>query len=282
MTTETDRHCTDLTQLSSREQLSALMDGALPEDQTRFLLRRLQHDAELAASWERWRLAGDTLRGVAPAQRLPLDFALRVSTSLHGVGLPSQVTHSAQRGTHWRRWGTGTAVAAALAVVALLARTPLQPAAHPAQAPARAPTLALAVPPPATPKPAPATPPAPTALAHAPEFLAAATALAASKPARRTRNQVAPVLVAAGDAPVAASVVSAAPVEIASRPWPRKILPQYDSNSGLTVGFGEHAGPLAAPNPFVSPVFAKPPKLLSDDAPAQLKTHAPAEASLQP
>ncbi|MFN7137618.1 MAG: RseA family anti-sigma factor, partial [Thermomonas sp.] len=58
-TPDTDRHCIGLTQLSSREQLSALMDGMLPEDQTRFLLRRLQHDAELAGSWERWRIASD-------------------------------------------------------------------------------------------------------------------------------------------------------------------------------------------------------------------------------
>ena len=96
MKTETDRHCIDLTQLSSREQLSALMDGALPEDQTRFLLRRLQHDAELAANWERWRIAGDAMRGIAPTQHLPVDFAQRVAASLHGVGLPSQAAHAAQ------------------------------------------------------------------------------------------------------------------------------------------------------------------------------------------
>ena len=70
----------DLTQLSSREQLSALMDGALPADQTRFLLRRLQHDAPLAECWQRWRLAGEVMRGLAPAQRLPADFALRRCT----------------------------------------------------------------------------------------------------------------------------------------------------------------------------------------------------------
>ena len=92
MKTETDRHCIDLTQLSSREQLSALMDGALPEDQTRFLLRRLQHDAELAANWERWRIAGDAMRGIAPTQHLPVDFAQRVAASLHGVG-PVSYTH---------------------------------------------------------------------------------------------------------------------------------------------------------------------------------------------
>ena len=60
----------DLTQLSSREQLSALMDGALPADQTRFLLRRLQHDAPLAECWQRWRLAGEVMPPEAFAGRV--------------------------------------------------------------------------------------------------------------------------------------------------------------------------------------------------------------------
>ena len=77
----TDHAANDLTQLSSREQLSALMDSALPADQTRFLLRRLQHDASLAECWERWRITGETMRGLAPAQRLPADFALRVGAA---------------------------------------------------------------------------------------------------------------------------------------------------------------------------------------------------------
>ena len=68
MNIDNDIQSNDLTQLSSREQLSALMDGALPEDQTRFLLRRLQHDAELAGSWDRWRTAGEVMRGLAPAR----------------------------------------------------------------------------------------------------------------------------------------------------------------------------------------------------------------------
>ena len=71
-----DAIANDLTQLSSREQLSALMDGALPADQTRFLLRRLQHDAPLAGCWERWRLTGEVMRGLAPAQRLPAEVEL--------------------------------------------------------------------------------------------------------------------------------------------------------------------------------------------------------------
>ena len=50
-----------------REQLSALIDGALDADRSRFLLRRLQHDGALADDLSRWQLAGDALRGQATA-----------------------------------------------------------------------------------------------------------------------------------------------------------------------------------------------------------------------
>jgi negative regulator of sigma E activity len=283
MKTETDRHCIDLTQLSSREQLSALMDGALPADQTRFLLRRLQHDTELAANWERWRIAGDAMRGIAPTQHLSVDFAQRVAASLHGVDLSSQAQRSTQRPPRWLRWGAGSAVAAALAVVALMGRSPL-PA-----APATGSGAQVAVQVPASPAPtptpmprhAPETPQIPAALTPAPAVLAAAATVAVAKPVRRNVARVvpltAPALELAQAAPVALPQTG-----ITSRPWPRKILPQYDNASGLTVGFGEHASPALAPNPFVPPVFATPPKLLSSDAPAQLKSHAPAELQSQP
>ena len=106
----TESATNDLTQLSSREQLSALMDGALPPDQTRFLLRRLQHDAPLAESWERWRLAGETMRGLAPAQRLPADFALRVGAALRGEDAPA-MRSGGKRMPTWLRWGGGAAMA---------------------------------------------------------------------------------------------------------------------------------------------------------------------------
>ena len=40
----------DKLDLHQRQQLSALVDGELAPDQARFLLRRLQHDAELSGS----------------------------------------------------------------------------------------------------------------------------------------------------------------------------------------------------------------------------------------
>ncbi|WP_043088718.1 sigma-E factor negative regulatory protein, partial [Xanthomonas citri] len=68
---------TDKFELHYRQQLSALVDGELSADESRFLLRRLAHDEELAGCHERWQLCGDVLRGAASAPA-PLDFAARV------------------------------------------------------------------------------------------------------------------------------------------------------------------------------------------------------------
>ncbi|PSD16606.1 anti-sigma factor, partial [Stenotrophomonas maltophilia] len=58
-----------------REQLSALVDGELGADEARFLLRRMEHDPELAGCQERWQLLGDVMRGqasaLAPAGSVP-------------------------------------------------------------------------------------------------------------------------------------------------------------------------------------------------------------------
>lgn len=253
----TDHAANDLTQLSSREQLSALMDSALPADQTRFLLRRLQHDEALAGCWERWRIAGEALRGLAPAQRLPADFALRVAAGLHATAPSAMPAARSTAAPAWVRWGVGGAMAASLAVVALMARQ--APEASPG-APLPATAVAstqVADPAPSRPSPTPdrGTP----AGAAGQQALAAATAVVAvarplresRRPANRTEasllrvrdNDAAPALVAEAASPAA---------ELVARPWPRTILPQY-ANEGLTVGFGAQPGRLAAEgNPFAA------------------------------
>lgn len=60
--------------LTLAEQLSALMDGELPEAQARFLRRRLEHDAELRAAWSRMQLASSCLKGHR-VQAMALDCA---------------------------------------------------------------------------------------------------------------------------------------------------------------------------------------------------------------
>ena len=285
MNNDIARDAADLTQLSSREQLSALMDGALPEDQTRFLLRRLQHDADLAGNWERWRIASDVMRGLAPARRLPMDFAERVSARLHGeIGADATAQAAAARRPAWLRWGGGAAMAAALAVVALMARPQLEETA-PQTAAAPAVQVAVNNSPavPHAPQPQPSAP-----LADAPVMLAAAVA-ATAKPVRRSAPRAArPVDVPAAPVPELMAARETTPAvelhidppasEIATRPWPRSILSQYGAGNGLAVGFGERL-PRAAENPFAPPVFDAPPKLLSDsNSPAANAEPPPAPA----
>lgn len=105
-----------------RQQLSSLMDGELPSEEARFLLRRLQHDDELSGCHERWQLMGDALRGQACAPA-PLDFSARVRAAvaedvrLHGA--PSLAPARAPLAAGWKRWGGGAALAASVAVMAM-------------------------------------------------------------------------------------------------------------------------------------------------------------------
>ena len=250
----TESATNDLTQLSSREQLSALMDDALPPDQTRFLLRRLQHDASLAECWERWRLTGEVMRGLAPAQRLPADFASRVGAALRGEDAPA-MRSGGKRMPTWLRWGGGAAMAASLAMVALIARQPA-----PVEAPqaSRITTAAVRKPDPPAPLPAQQTP----AIETGSQLAAAATTIAAvvrpSRDAQRhaSRSQ-APAMRAAESAaqvavlehPVQLPTMQPPQPDIVTRPWPRSVLPQY-AGGGLAVGFGEHARGATSYNPF--------------------------------
>jgi sigma-E factor negative regulatory protein RseA len=98
-----------------KQQLSALIDGELDAGSQRFLLRRLQHDQELAGSWERWHLLRDSLQRqrVAP---LKGDFAAGIAAALRNEARPA-----AGRGGPLLRWAGGFAVAASVALAAILA-----------------------------------------------------------------------------------------------------------------------------------------------------------------
>lgn len=109
----------DKLDIHNRQQLSALMDGELSPDEARFLLRRLQHDGELNACWERWQLCGDVLRGQAQAPA-PEGFAAKVALAVAAEArqpAANQDSTGASRG-RLARWGGG-ALAASVALVAL-------------------------------------------------------------------------------------------------------------------------------------------------------------------
>ncbi|VXB63529.1 conserved hypothetical protein [Luteimonas sp. 9C] len=105
-----------------RQQLSAMLDGELSQDQARFLRRRLEHDAELAGCFERWQVCGDVLRG-RQVSLLPPDFADRITRGIAAGEVLIAPVASAKR-PRLLRWGGGAALAASVALVALFVGRP--------------------------------------------------------------------------------------------------------------------------------------------------------------
>jgi negative regulator of sigma E activity len=149
---------------SPGEHLSALLDGELPPEQTGFLLKRVQRDAELRGALQRYQLIGDTLRG--ERARLRPDFMLRVSAAVAAeppLPAPERRAAAGSRGAalRWLKPVAGLAVAATVASVAVVVmqREPVgqAPAALvAATSPVAGPPVPVAVAPPAPLSPMPA------------------------------------------------------------------------------------------------------------------------------
>jgi negative regulator of sigma E activity len=103
-----------------REQVSAFLDGELPNSETELLLKRLTRDAELRESFGRFALIGESLRG---ASRVPLtrNFAARVNSAIDGEPAAGSFPGVQSNPTRWGRTFAGAAVAAGVAVVAVVA-----------------------------------------------------------------------------------------------------------------------------------------------------------------
>jgi sigma-E factor negative regulatory protein RseA len=103
-----------------REQVSAFLDGELPDTETELLLKRLTRDGELRESFGRYALIGEALRG-AGSQILTRGFASRVNLAIDGE--PAQTPAHAQlsREPRWWRPIAGVTVAAGVAAVAIAA-----------------------------------------------------------------------------------------------------------------------------------------------------------------
>lgn len=250
-----------------RQQLSALLDGELPPDEARFLLRRLQHDPQLLGCWERWQQAGDILRGNVELP-LPGRFAAGVAEAVAREPKRRLVADGSRR----LRWGGGAALAASAAVIALLLARQPQDAVPPlAQS---NPDVAAA---PAT---VPATPPAITT--PSPDRVPSqagelATALAvADVPrrlvARRSRAQSqraairTPTQRAMADTAVTAVAIdpfSGQHINLPNRPWPRALLPTSPAAGTFTVDYGTRQAVTPALYPFAPRGAPEP----SDNAP---------------
>jgi sigma-E factor negative regulatory protein RseA len=104
--------------VNAHEQLSALLDGELPEAEAALVLRRIARDEAMRSAALRYSLIGDALRGDLPPGR-PADLVARVRASLEDAP-PLQAAPS-ERARRFTRYGAGLAVAASVAIVALVA-----------------------------------------------------------------------------------------------------------------------------------------------------------------
>ncbi len=114
----------------SYEALSALMDNASTEMETRRILRDLEHDGELRESWHRYHLASAALRRELPPRLV--DLSSRISAAIadeKAPPLPSRYLQPLSK----------VAVAATVAFVAVLGVRQLQPGPEPAPMLAAAP-----------------------------------------------------------------------------------------------------------------------------------------------
>lgn len=255
----------------TRLQLSALIDGELPLDEARFLLRRLDHDTELRECWERWQLCGDVLRGrIGVYARNGL--GERVADAISAE--PVLVREPAGR-HRWMRLGGGAALAASVAIIALFltrqspelrapsAGLPAQVASTPVPTPVQRPAGPAAAAPTQAPGQAAEIASA-LAVADVPRRLATRRSRGQSqRAALRSPGRAAvetPVAVATA-APFSAPATAVDPfsgqhVRLPNRPWPRALLPAAPANGAFTVDYGSRMDmsgrPLSpfAPRPF--------------------------------
>lgn len=99
-----------------REQLSAWHDGALPDEASRFVLKRLLQDDVLRSEVARWQVIGDALRR-QPQKSVAGDMAGRVAAAVEVEALATPVPRpsamSPNRGLRWM----ATAAALTMAVI---------------------------------------------------------------------------------------------------------------------------------------------------------------------
>ncbi len=99
-----------------REQVSAFLDGELPDSEVELLLRRLTRDPELRQCFGRYALIGEAMRGQG-VPTLSAGFAARVERAIDGH--PAAGESPAARGRAGVGWKPFLSVAAAAGVAAV-------------------------------------------------------------------------------------------------------------------------------------------------------------------
>jgi len=103
-----------------REQVSAFLDGELPNSETELLLKRLARDGELRESFGRYALIGEAVRG-GTSSLMTRGFAGRVNLAIDGEPVPANGHIPQSRAPRWWRPFATATVAAGVAAVAVVA-----------------------------------------------------------------------------------------------------------------------------------------------------------------
>jgi anti-sigma factor RsiW len=245
------------------EQLSAYMDGELPDAEARFLLRRLEHDEELRAAWTRMQLASQCLRAQAWS---PMDeaFSGRVAASLADAP-------AGKRGT-WMRWAVAASVLAlGLVMAPRFLATQATPAAPPVADAAPAPADNLV-----------ASPASADLVAERP---AARATGALAAPEATVRSEDAPLVAAvepsdrASPVPLHADAGSTSPTDFPlvdtgeQRSWPRSELVNASGDPSIEAYLVRHNQMIAEDGlggfvPYVDVVSNSQPAANADATPA--------------
>src|SRR6266403_955273 len=86
-----------------REQVSAFLDGELPDSETKLLLKRLTRDGELRESFGRYALIGEAVRGTTRGGLITRGFTGRVNLAIDGDSIPANEHVPHARGPRaWR------------------------------------------------------------------------------------------------------------------------------------------------------------------------------------
>ncbi|MDH3787255.1 MAG: sigma-E factor negative regulatory protein [Xanthomonadales bacterium] len=109
----------------TREHLSALVDGEITADTSRFLVRRLGSDSELRATWTRYHLVRDCLRHQDGAVAGD-DLCARISKAIENE---QPEPHRKGISTRWLKPASGLAIAASVALMAITSVGPVGPGA---------------------------------------------------------------------------------------------------------------------------------------------------------
>ncbi|MFL6575699.1 MAG: sigma-E factor negative regulatory protein [Povalibacter sp.] len=107
-----------------KEQLSACLDGQLPEGELDLMLKRLQRDAQLRRTMDGYSLIGEAMRGQRTV-RASSGFADRVAAAVAAepVTQPA-IAFSREKVLTWLRPAAGLAIAAGVAAVAIISFRP--------------------------------------------------------------------------------------------------------------------------------------------------------------